>query len=122
MYIDIPANDNLDQPAMASFKETGPAHAVTAVRLWRDDAFHWCAITGWSDDGPVPAFISPIEESGDGPARLLHGGECGLRLALLSPTTAAMGASTTAVCWSLTDATQWAEPFLLCRPDLDFQP
>ncbi len=115
MYIDISPNDNLDEPVMATFKETGPAHAVTAVRLWRDDAFHWCAITGWSDAGPVPAFISPIEESGDGPARLLHGGECGLRLALF-------GTFEGVVRWSLTDATQWPEPFLLCRPDLEFRP
>ncbi len=115
MYIDIESNDNLNEAAMATFKETGSSAIVRAVRLSIDDAWHWCAITGWDPTGPVDARITPIEESGDGPARLLHGGEHGLRLARI-----ASPAAISTVRWSLEDATQWGEPFLLCRPETEF--
>ncbi len=112
MYLDIPANDNVCEPTMATFKETGPSRPVEAVRLWRDDAWQWCAITGWEDDATAPAQVAPIEESGDGPALLLHGGSHGLRLAqIVDPQAAAH------VRWDLADPAQWGEPFLLCRPD-----
>ena len=111
MYLDIEANDNLTEPVMATFKETGPARHIAAVRLELDGVWNWCAITGWNA-GPVPAWFSPIEESGDGPARLVHGGEQGLRLARIAdPTQAGV------VCWSTADTAQWGEPFLICIPD-----
>jgi hypothetical protein len=111
MYLDIQPNDNLAEPVMATFKETGPARRIAAVRLELDGVWNWCAITGWNE-GPVPALFSPIEESGDGPARLVHGGEQGLRLARI-PDPAQAGA----VRWSTADAAQWGEPFLICVPD-----
>lgn len=110
MYLDIPANPNLAEDCMATFSATGPAVPVRAVRLWRDSVWQWCAVTGWADNGPVPAQWTPIEESGDGPARLLTGGDHGLRLA-------AIGSPGQVVTWNLADATQWAEGFLICRPD-----
>ncbi len=115
MYLDIPANDNVSEPAMATFKETGPSRSIRAVRLWRDDAWHWCAITGWDEDAAVPAQVAPIEESGDGPALLLHGGSHGLRLATIAEPGDLAG-----VRWDLADARQWGEPFLLCTPDTRF--
>lgn len=111
MYIDIDANDNLSEPCLASFKETGPARTVRAVRLWLDGIWQWCAISGWSDDAPVAAQLSPIEESGDGPALLLHGGNQGLRLAQISGP-----AESETVHWAVADANQWGEPFLIIRP------
>ena len=112
MYLDIPANDNCPEPCMATFKETGPAAGLGAVRLWRDGTWQWCAVTGWDETGPVPARISAIEESGDGPARLIHGGPLGLRLAPLPPPDAA-------VAWDLADPAQWGEPFLIVRPETE---
>jgi len=110
VYIDIPANDNLAEPAMATFKETGAGRAVRAVELWRDGAWRWCAVAGWGEAGAEPALATPIEESGDGPAVLVHGGGHGLRLAPLAEP----------VAWSLADPAQWGEPFLLCRPGTRF--
>ena len=112
MYIDIDPNDNLDEACMATFKETGASAPVRAVRLCRDGVWQWCAITGWADAAAIPALLTPIEESGDGPALLLHGGNHGLRLAAIPAP-----ADHTRVRWDLGDANQWAEPFLLCRPD-----
>lgn len=113
MYLDIAANDNLAEPAMATFKETGPGRVVRAVKLQLDGIWQWCAITGWHD-GPAPAWFTPIEESGDGPARLLHGGEHGLRLARI-----ASPAEAVAQRWSTSEASQWGEPFLICTPDTE---
>lgn len=121
MYLDIDANDNLGEAAMATFKDTGPGSRITAVRLCRDGVWQWCAITGWAD-GPVPAFITPIEESGDGPARLLHGGAQGLRLIAIAAPAGERplpAATTGAVRWDVQDSQQWGEPFLICRPDTD---
>ncbi len=113
MYLDLDANDNLPAPAMATFKETAPGRRISAVRLARDGAWTWCAITGW-DDGAVAAWSTPIEESGDGPARLLHGGPQGLRLAAVAgPEQAGT------VRWDVRDAAQWGEPFLIVRPEAE---
>ena len=111
MYLDIQPNDNVSEPVMATFKETGPSLKIAAVRLHIDGAWQWCAITGWNE-GPTVARFTPIEESGDGPARLVHGDEQGLRLAFIAePTDAGR------VRWDIADASQWAEPFLICTPE-----
>jgi hypothetical protein len=114
MYIDILANDNVTEPTMATFKEVGPRRALRAIRLSLDDGWHWCAITGWSESGPVPALFTPIEESGDGPGRLVSGGDHGLRLQRIAGPEQAG-----AVTWDLAGAEQWGEPFLLCLPETD---
>jgi len=114
MYLDIPASGNLDEAAMATFRETGPAAPVRRLRLWRDGAWRWCAVTGWSDGGPVAAAIQAIEESGDGPARLVHGGPLGLRLAEQEDPAAA-------IAWDLADPRQWGEPFLLLTPEAEWR-
>jgi len=110
MYLDIPASANLDEPVMATFKADGPAQPVRELRLWRDGLWTWCSVTGWDESGPVPASIQLIEESGDGPARLVHGGPLGLRL----------GAGVVTQ-WSTDDATQWGEPYLIVTPDAQWR-
>ena len=111
MYVDIQPNDNVNESVMATFKETGPSLKIAAVRLHIDGVWQWCAITGWNE-GPRAAHFTPIEESGDGPARLVHGDEQGLRLARI-----AAPAEAGAVRWDIADASQWAEPFLICTPE-----
>ncbi len=113
MYIDIPPNDNTE-PTMATFKEVGPATRISAVKLCLDGTWSWCAITGWGEDGPAPAIITPIEESGDGPARLLTGGDYGVRLQRIAKPTEAG-----AVRWDLEAKDQWGEPFLLNTPEVE---
>lgn len=112
MYLDIPACDNLPEPCMATFRETGPGQVVQTVRLWRNAQWSWCAVVGWADGAAIPAIIQPIEESGDGPALLLHCGDQGLRLAVVGE------ASTR---WDTADATQWGEPFLIVTPDAQWR-
>lgn len=114
MYLDLPECANLPEACMATFQETGPPQALARIRLWRDGTWRWCAVTGWSEGGAVPAQIQAIEESGDGPALLVHGGEHGLRLAELPGRDAATPA------WSLADAAQWGEAFLLVTPEAEW--
>lgn len=114
MYIDIPASENLPDPAMATFRETGPAAPVRRLRLWRNGAWCWCAVTGWDESGAVPASMQAIEESGDGPARLIHGGPLGLRLAELAD-------ADDDPAWDLADPKQWGEPFLILRPEAEWR-
>lgn len=115
MYLDIQPNDNVNEPVMATFKETGPSLRIAAVRLHIDGVWQWCAITGWNE-GPRAAHFTPIEESGDGPARLVSGDEQGLRLARI-----AVPGDAGSVRWDIADASQWAEPFLICTPDTQVQ-
>lgn len=115
MYIDIEPNDNIENPVMATFNVTGAGRTINAVKLQLDDGWQWCAVTGWNE-GPVPALYTPIEESGDGPARLVSGAEHGLRLARIGQPSEAHH-----VAWSLTDNAQWAEPFLICLPNTEVQ-
>lgn len=114
MYIDILPNDNVDTPTMATFKETAPGRDIRALKLHLDDGVFWCAVTGWSETGPVPARFTPIEESGDGPGRLISGGDQGLRLQRIGAPDAV-----DRVTWNLADPAQWGEPFLLCLPEVD---
>jgi hypothetical protein len=117
VYIDIDPNDNVSEATMATFKEVAPSVPVRAIQIELSDGkVEWCAVVGWGEAGPVPALLTPIEESGDGPARLLHGGEHGLRLArLTSPEAAA------SVTWSLDDTQQWGEGFVICTPEAQFR-
>lgn len=115
MYLDIPANDNLAEPCMATFTVTGPAIPIHTIRLWLDTRWAWCAVTGWGESGAEPAVLQPIEESGDGPARLITGGEHGLRFAEIS------GPDAPAPVWNLEAPSQWAEPFLISTPEVEFR-
>ena len=113
MYIDIEPNPNVPEGAMATFLETGPGRLIRAVRLHLEGEWVWCAVVAWGGT-PVPAQFTPIEESGDGPARLVSGATHGIRLARIADAEQAK-----AVVWSEDDADQWGEPFLICTPETE---
>ena len=113
MYIDILPNDNLDEPVMATFNEKGDKRQIERIRLWRKQEWQWCAITGWNDDEACPAAIMHIEESGDGEAMLVVGGNHGIRLAQLADKNATLPE------WDIDDDAQWAEGFLICTMDIE---
>lgn len=104
---EIEENPNCRPADMMRFREIGPAKKVVQVRLYdHDPNGRWYQVTGWTDQKEAPtaeAFIQPVEDSGSGIAYLLHSaGNCGLRF---KPDPESP--------WSLTDPTQWGEPFLL---------
>jgi hypothetical protein len=115
MYIDIEPNANVDEAAMATFKETGAGRVVRAALIDVDGTTRWCAVVGWDGERPCDAKLTPIEESGDGPARLMHGGAQGLRFARIAGAEPATEAGR--VIWDLGDPAQWGEAFRICRPE-----
>lgn len=111
---EIEENPNCRPSDMMRYRETGPPQKVTQVRLYHEaPEGKLYQVTGWTDrpDAPTtPAQVRPVEDSGSGVAYLLQGGSCGLRF---KP-------AESAAPWSLSDPSQWGEPFLLLgdRADL----
>jgi len=69
----------------------------------------FCEIIGWSIEGPCQAYGALVEDSGEGQALLVYGGDQGVRLrpwGSLAP-------------WSTENSEQWGEPCMLL--DLDVQ-
>ena len=60
-------------------------------------------VTGWSEDGPCPAYAAIVEDSGEGHALLIFGGDDGIRTRPLDSDSP----------WSLDDPAQTGEPCLL---------
>ena len=68
------------------------------------DSAVWCDVAAVNDPGNFKqAFAQRIDDSSDGTAWLVFGGEWGLRFKPVSPLTA----------WSLQEKTQWGAPFLV---------
>ena len=88
-------------------EETAP-RAVTHVLRVRGGHDVWCPVTGLNGKGePVPALGVKVQDSGEGTCWLVYGGLWGLRLKDPANPRA----------WSLDDAEQWPEAFLLLPPD-----
>ena len=68
------------------------------------DAAQWCAVTGWTlASTTCPALARRVDDSGDGVAWLVSGGDAGLRLQTADPPRA----------WHPKASAQWGAPFLL---------
>jgi len=107
MYFEVDENPNYPDSVSMRFKELGPARAITQLRVSdRKDEGELCWVTGWCDDGnqPVcPAYAQPVEESGQGLAYLIYGGNWGIRFKPV-----ALNED-----WDLSSPNQWGEAFLL---------
>lgn len=107
MYFEVDDNPNWSGSVSMRFKELGPARAVKQLRVSdRKSGDELCCVTGWCDDGNQPlcaAYAQPVEESGQGLAYLVYGGNWGIRLkpVLLDED------------WDLYSPNQWGEAFLL---------
>lgn len=113
MYIDIEENDNLPEAVMATFCEKAGRRNITRIKIWHRQQWLWCAITGYEKDRFCSASIVQIEESGDGDAMLVVGGNQGLRLAIIADEHADIPA------WDVDDEKQWAEGFLICAMEIE---
>ena len=130
MYIDIDPGVIGEEPIIGTFKETGPGTVIRQVRLEFDGQWAWCDVIGWSDTGRQEAWLTPIEESGDGPALLLHGGNQGVRLRKRDgvagvaasapvPGPAPACGRTVGTPGDVPDAQGWwSEGFLILRPEI----
>ena len=106
--IDVSAGDNCQESLMLMFN--GLIEPAPAASVWTTDpggADMMCAVTGWSTEGACPAYSAMVEESGEGSALLVYGGDEGIRLKPLDSTEE----------WDLGSPNQWGEPCLLLPKD-----
>jgi hypothetical protein len=118
MYVEVDSSPNWEGSVFIRFREQGQARPVAQVRTYdRISTGEWCMITGLRGEFPeglCHAFAQPVEDSGAGTVYLVWGGNWGLRLKPAGHEGP----------WSLDDASQWGEPYLLMADarDLRFEP
>ncbi len=105
VLIEIPDNPNCSAVDTRIFHDVSSARPVSQVRLERQPGVaQWYDVTGWTTAGlPCQAVLQKVDDSGDGVAFLLYGGDAGVRLR-----PAGRGEP-----WGLTEPEQWGEPFLI---------
>ena len=105
IIIEIPPNDNCEAVEMRVFHDLEPARPVTRIRLEREQGKPaWFDVTGWTVGGqPCPALAQKVDDSGEGTAFLIYGGDAGLRLRLAGSREP----------WQLGHQHQWGEPFFI---------
>ena len=105
VVIEIPPNSNCEPVDLRVFHDVEVARAVRQVHLEQAPGHPtWYDVTGWTLNGTSsPALARRVDDSGEGSAVLVTGGDAGLRLRPAGSTEA----------WSMTDPRQWGAPFLL---------
>lgn len=114
LALEIAPNSNCQAVELRVFHDLEPPRPVTHVRLEPPDGgpARWYAVTGWTPDGrPCPALARRVEDSGDGVALLVSGGEAGLRF---QP-------ADTPFPWSPQAPFQHGAPFLLIGEVIDLR-
>ena len=105
VIVEILENLNCAAVDARVFHDLETPRRVSQVRLARQEgAVCWHDVTGWTTAGtPCPAMIQKVDDSGEGVAFLIYGGDAGLRLRPSEQTTP----------WQLGEPHQWGEPYLL---------
>lgn len=111
VVIEIPPNANCETVEMRLFHDLGPPRPVSRVRLEREPGVsHWYEVTGWTVAGSAqPALAQRVDDSGEGVALLIYGGDAGLRLR----------PSGSQAPWQLGHPEQWGLPFILTSDAAD---
>jgi len=105
LTLEILDNPNCPSVDLRVFHDLGSAMPVRQVRLSHDgQPPQWHDVTGWTaSNDRCPALLQKVDDSGEGVAFLLYGGDAGLRLRLAGDASA----------WRLDDPRQWGSPFVL---------
>jgi hypothetical protein len=106
-YVDVESNPNSPMSANQVFYNIDLPFRVAQVRIFEGEPEgQLCAITGWSsknDGSPVDALAVRIEDSSQGEAILIFGGDWGVRLRPAEDDAA----------WAHENGSQWGEPYLV---------
>ena len=106
-YVQVEPSANCPMSASSVFKNLASPFPLAAVRVYEGGPEgRPCAVTGWSSaDGgsAVAAHAVMVEDSGQGIAYLVYGGDWGIRLRPVDSTRE----------WSLDDPSQWGETHLV---------
>ena len=112
MFIEVDVSEGENCPEALTLMFNGLAEPVPVSRVRTpglDGPEVLCAVTGWSQEGPCQAYSAPVEESGEGEAILVFGGDQGIRLRPLESDAE----------WDLTSPEQWGEVCLLLPPNVE---
>jgi len=111
--LEILDNPNCPSVDLRVFHDLEPPQPAVQVKLAREgQASEWYDVTGWNQAvGPCPAWIQKVDDSGDGVAFLLYGGDAGLRLRPASSREP----------WRTGTTQQWGEPFLIIGDRADIR-
>ena len=114
-HVDVESNDNTPMMAQQVYKNIGVPFPVSHVRIYEGEPEGMlCSIVGWTsaESGPTaPAYAVKIEDSSEGSAFLVYGGDWGVRL---------RPAESDAP-WSTDDMEQWGETHLVISDEEDLQ-
>jgi hypothetical protein len=106
-HIEVESNDNSLMMAQQVYRNVGVPFVVSHVRIYEGvPGGQLCAITGWSSangGSETEAVGVEIEDSSEGRAILIYGGDWGVRLRPAE----AEGP------WSIDDSQQWGETHLV---------
>lgn len=114
-YVEVEPNDNSPMMAQHVFPNAGLPFPVSHVHVYDGvPGGRLCAVTGWSSAGggsEVRAYAVEVEDSSEGRAILVYGGDWGIRL---------RPAGSDAP-WSLEDTNQWGETHLVLSSEEDLE-
>ena len=106
-HVDVEPNDNTPMMATQVYKNLGVPFPVSQVRIYEGEPEgRLCAITGWasaSGGSTTAAYAVQVEDSSEGSAYLVYGGDWGIRLRPAESDEA----------WSIESSDQWGETHLV---------
>ena len=112
MFIEVDVSEGSNCPWALNrmFQTLGSPTPVSRVMASDpQDRDHLCEVTGWSSSGPCTAYGVLVEDSGEGVAMLIYGGDQGIRLK----------DTVNEEPWDLESPRQWGEPCLLLDKDVE---
>ena len=98
---------------MRLFHDLELPRPISHVRLEREPGTpQWCEVAGWSlTNTPGPVWAQRVDDSGEGVALLIHGGQAGLRLRPAG----------NRELWDLKNPSQWGLPFIMTTDPNDLR-
>ena len=104
LVLEVEESENSLFGVTRSFQTIGDPRPISKVATFTPDGTEGVyEVVGWSSEGAVTAFAALVDDSGEGAALLVYGGDEGIRLR----------SQDSAGDWALEDASQWGEVFLL---------
>ena len=106
MFLEVEPCSNCDESIGRVYNVISESKQISSILQYEKDGKEIdVAVTGWDGETetPCPAFASRIEESGDGVALLIFGGNGGIRMKPIKDKSS----------WDVNNLNQWSESHLV---------
>lgn len=123
IWVDVEENPNSEYLPMRVFETQGDEVVAPAIRVAEvsgGEGPH--EIVGWSSEGggtPTDVTYAPVTDSGAALSIIVVGGDFGIRMRPVGPEKSGPETKEATGGWSLDDAGQRGEPYLLLPPDVE---